>query len=647
MRKIFGAITFLLIAPLFLFAQTSTSTEALIIELQAQIKALQTRILELETELGVLGEPQKLTTSDRESVLPAFDRILFLGARGEDVRRLQQFLAQFPDLYPEGLLTGYFGPFTESAVKKFQEKYGIVSSGASDTTGYGRIGPKTKSKLNELLAEGAGRSGVTPQGLTTAPGIQKKLATTTTLAITGTTTPFAVATSTPSGAIPAIPATPAVPAVPSTSGSAGTAATPATPAVPATPATPATTATTTPPAQTDTTAPVISNLSASSYSSWGKITWNTNENADGKVEYGLTASYGSVAASSTLETSHTVYLPNLSSNTTYHYRVKSKDAAGNTATSWDYTFTSAVLSPAPPPPPPVEPPPPPPSSLPAPTYIRGDWYESWSDFRDNKMGQQIIFQYPSGSGSKTTKFRFYQKRPADSSFSLAGEFSGFDSTSCAANGTRVYVGEWGFIGAPWTSCEYWAITRNPIAASSYSIGEYSYYVAAVDSTGQEGAPSATAKLVFFEPLTILAPTAAQSPISSPPTFQWAVGSGWPPNVSGKAPLLFSIAIFDSLAAINPLWTTNVDGVSSPGTNSKVYNGPALDPSKQYRLTIFGWGRYSTADPYYMALPSAVTDFWVSASSTALHTRQSSLAAVLQSIGDILNKMAREIEKLAR
>ena len=39
-------------------------------------------------------------------------------------------------------------------------------------------------------------------------------------------------------------------------------------------------------------------------------------------------------------TSHSQALSGLTANTLYHYRVKSKDAAGNLATSADFTFTT-------------------------------------------------------------------------------------------------------------------------------------------------------------------------------------------------------------------------------------------------------------------------------------------------------------------
>jgi hypothetical protein len=72
------------------------------------------------------------------------------------------------------------------------------------------------------------------------------------------------------------------------------------------------------------------------------ITWTTDEPADTQVEYGPTTAYGSTTAlNATLSTGHTQPLSGLAANTTYHYRVLSKDAAGNLATSADFTFATA------------------------------------------------------------------------------------------------------------------------------------------------------------------------------------------------------------------------------------------------------------------------------------------------------------------
>ena len=72
------------------------------------------------------------------------------------------------------------------------------------------------------------------------------------------------------------------------------------------------------------------------------ITWSTNEGANSQVEYGTTTAYGSNSVlNSTLVTSHSRTLSGLAPLTTYHYRVKSSDAAGNLATSADNTFTTS------------------------------------------------------------------------------------------------------------------------------------------------------------------------------------------------------------------------------------------------------------------------------------------------------------------
>jgi hypothetical protein len=96
----------------------------------------------------------------------------------------------------------------------------------------------------------------------------------------------------------------------------------------------------------DTTPPAISGVSAGSLTaSAATITWATDEAADSQVEYGPTNAYGgSSTPDATPVTSHSVSLSGLSAGTTYHFRVKSRDAAGNLATSGDYTFATAAAS---------------------------------------------------------------------------------------------------------------------------------------------------------------------------------------------------------------------------------------------------------------------------------------------------------------
>ncbi len=101
-----------------------------------------------------------------------------------------------------------------------------------------------------------------------------------------------------------------------------------------------------PPPPGDTTAPVISGVSASGVtSSTANIAWTTNEASDTVVEYGATTSYGnSTSLNSNMVTSHSATLTGLTASRLYHYRVKSSDASGNQAVSGDFTFTTTAGS---------------------------------------------------------------------------------------------------------------------------------------------------------------------------------------------------------------------------------------------------------------------------------------------------------------
>lgn len=75
-------------------------------------------------------------------------RQLQVGMTGSDVSSLQTFLAADATLYPQGLVTGYFGFLTKSAVANFQSRNGIAA--------VGRVGPQTLPVLNAQMANGVG-----------------------------------------------------------------------------------------------------------------------------------------------------------------------------------------------------------------------------------------------------------------------------------------------------------------------------------------------------------------------------------------------------------------------------------------------------------------------------------------------------------
>jgi len=93
----------------------------------------------------------------------------------------------------------------------------------------------------------------------------------------------------------------------------------------------------------DSTPPTISAVTSSgATASSATITWKTDEPSSSEVEYGIAAAYGSVTALATsLVTNHSVTLSGLTAGSVYHFRVHSKDSAGNEAQSGDSTFTTA------------------------------------------------------------------------------------------------------------------------------------------------------------------------------------------------------------------------------------------------------------------------------------------------------------------
>ncbi len=97
----------------------------------------------------------------------------------------------------------------------------------------------------------------------------------------------------------------------------------------------------------DTTAPTISAINSTPNDTGVTITWTTNEASDSQISYGPTTSYGTTSIlNATLVTSHSVTVTGLTSGTLYHFKVTSKDASTNSASSTDQTFTTTTPTPA-------------------------------------------------------------------------------------------------------------------------------------------------------------------------------------------------------------------------------------------------------------------------------------------------------------
>jgi hypothetical protein len=86
------------------------------------------------------------------AMLPIFSnaamltRQLEMGMSGADISTLQTYLAQDVTIYPQGLVTGYFGFLTKSAVSNFQDRNGISR--------VGRVGPQTLAFINSIWVNG-------------------------------------------------------------------------------------------------------------------------------------------------------------------------------------------------------------------------------------------------------------------------------------------------------------------------------------------------------------------------------------------------------------------------------------------------------------------------------------------------------------
>src|SRR3989449_5930210 len=171
----------------------------------------------------------------------------------------------------------------------------------------------------------------------------------------------------------------------------------------------------------DNTPPLISTVSASSISSTGAIiTWATDKASDSQVDYGPTTAYGSsTPLNSSLLTAHAVTLTGLLATTTYHYRVKSRDAAGNLATSADFTLTTLIAVPD-------TIPPSVPTSLSASAVSSSQINLSWTASTDN-VGVAGYTISRGGSQIATTPLTSYSDTGLSPSTAYVYQVSAFDA----------------------------------------------------------------------------------------------------------------------------------------------------------------------------------------------------------------------------
>ena len=121
---------------------TKPVSEMTISELKAEIARISALIADLQTQLTqLIGVSGQLTSN------------LKYDDKGDEVELLQTWLAKDSTVYPEGIVSGWFGPLTKNAVIRFQERYAsdiLVSCRLTQGTGF--VGTTTRAKLNEILS---------------------------------------------------------------------------------------------------------------------------------------------------------------------------------------------------------------------------------------------------------------------------------------------------------------------------------------------------------------------------------------------------------------------------------------------------------------------------------------------------------------
>ena len=146
-----------IVAPGISNAVTHDELKSQIENLLKQVQVLQQQLQAVENSSstnGIAPNPYIVSTPITTDSCIRIAYNLNKGDENDEVRTLQTFLAQDPSVYPDAIVSGYFGLLTQKAVQAWQAKYGIVSGGTPETTGYGSVGPKTRNAIANLCTGG-------------------------------------------------------------------------------------------------------------------------------------------------------------------------------------------------------------------------------------------------------------------------------------------------------------------------------------------------------------------------------------------------------------------------------------------------------------------------------------------------------------
>ena len=143
------------------FAETVTTTsEATITSAKPSLSDMMAQIQQLMKLIADLKA--KLTDAQGQIQFLAHD--LGIGAKGDDVLKAQELLASDPSIF-HVKPTGFFGPLTEEAIKKFQAQYNLPVTGKLDEA--------TREAMKELRSEN--KDGKVPPGFIKSKEVHDKI----------------------------------------------------------------------------------------------------------------------------------------------------------------------------------------------------------------------------------------------------------------------------------------------------------------------------------------------------------------------------------------------------------------------------------------------------------------------------------------
>jgi peptidoglycan hydrolase-like protein with peptidoglycan-binding domain len=128
----------------FAATATSTATTTPPVAVTTSVKPSQADMLAQIQQLMKLIADLKAKLTEAQGQIQVLAKDLGLGAKGDDVMKAQELLASDPTIF-KAKPTGFFGPLTQEALKKFQTQYNLPVTGKLDEA--------TRDVMKQLRAE--------------------------------------------------------------------------------------------------------------------------------------------------------------------------------------------------------------------------------------------------------------------------------------------------------------------------------------------------------------------------------------------------------------------------------------------------------------------------------------------------------------